>query len=176
MSILNVTTIMVCNDEKIKDIFDSNFFIRQINIPKEYSQIDFLFIELHDSDLTMDICENELQKIYENISDKFDSPFLRLHLARRIASSLLLLSIDKNQPLDYCLTQYQKVINLEYGSYEISRKINEAILVSRYAKQCGRDTIAKLIISKIKKEIENLRDQCDICLDEYSSEFAVIVQ
>jgi hypothetical protein len=149
---------------------DFNHLITSIDIPKEFFKMDHLFIELSSYSESMEECELEFYNLYDEIQEKFATPFLRLHLVRSITSRLFMLSKIHESPLEYCLKRYQERINHEYGIYEVSIKTSEAILLAQYAKKCGMPDIANYLAEKISRDLNDLRSQCEICLERIRCE------
>ena len=135
-----------------------------LEVPKEYRQTDRTYIEYHDKPFVEG--EEALLQLEEKHRDAFaDSPFLYLHFLRAIEDRLMMLAIDRKQPLATCLKYLRRRLDLEYNRGDISLKASQAIVLAKYAAECGEIELAKNLLSHEREQLEEIATVCQGCLE-----------
>lgn len=130
-------------------------------IPKEFRQVDWTYTNLHGRPFSeVEDAFGRLRELADGPPFDTGNPFVRLHFLRAIEDRLVALAMESNQPLEVCLKQLQRRLDLEYGRDNIYGKAALAVLVAKYAAEHGQRELAKSLLTK---EREQLAETAKVC-------------
>lgn len=131
-----------------------------IKIPEGFRRIGLLETECDDKSF------REAEEAFDRLRQELsafcgDDPFLNLHLLRMIKSRLLMLAVQKREPLSVCLEHLRARLDLEYSRDQIYGKAAQALVIANYSAECHEVEIA---ISILTDERTQLKETAKYCL------------
>jgi hypothetical protein len=128
-------------------------------IPKQLRQVDWTYINVRDKSFSE--AEEAFDQMRNEYSGVFsDRPFAYLHFLRAIEDRLVILAVEKRQPIHKVLECLRRRLDLEYSRVDIYSKAAQLLIISDYAVECGEIELSKKLL---KEERNQLNETAEIC-------------
>lgn len=129
------------------------------HIPKEFRRVDWTYVEVHDKSFAEG--EEAFRRLKDELREVFaDDPFAKLHFLRAVEGHLLMLAVQKKQPIAKVLECLRRRLDLEYGRYEIYGKAAQAVVIADYVAEAGKPELAKALLTAEKEDLEETALYC----------------
>jgi hypothetical protein len=134
------------------------------DIPKEYRQVDWTYINVSDKPFSEG--EEAFHRLKEDSRELYaDKPFAYLEFLRGVESRMLMLAVIKRQPVSRCLEILRRRLDLEYDRGEVHSKADQAVITTDYFVRCGEIELAKAILKEEKQQLQETAEACRVLLE-----------